>query len=254
MGNCQNLVDCYEFQLFKVVAENFSLWPIAILAVLVWAIRKPEHFSALFNRVESLKIGALEFKLSRQEINISKLNQSLEEVEGAEDNQTSPYTSSGPHAPEEDPEEGRQQIKILAENMDASSSILDGLRNGADEKDVLVAAEFLRTNRNYSMFKSLIACIDRIASDPKLEGLRYLTVWTLASAAHRIVLAAVKNSDIPKLSKDQLVAAQFALNKLGANPHVQKDRADNPKQGIRGPVGYALNWIEIGLKEYSEAK
>ena len=94
--------------------------------------------------------------------------------------------------------------------------------------------------------------IDRIASDPKLEDLRYHTVWTLASAVHRTVIAAVKHSDEPKLTKDQLVAARAAMQKLSNNPHVQWDRPDAPNQGIRGPAKHAVTWIDRGLAKLKD--
>lgn len=258
MENCQTLANCYEFQLFKVIAENFSLWPIVFLitflALLVWAIWNPAQFSALFNRVESVKISGVEVKLSKLEEKFKETNLQLVELEEENSRLNSLYTTFDPDAPKEALEKVRQELKVLAGNMDDSSPILDGLRSGADPEDIFAAAEILRTNRDFSMFDPLIASIDRIASDPKLEGLRYQTVWSLASAAHRIILAAVKHSDDPKLTTAQLETARSALTKLGSNPHVQLDRPDSPKQGIRGPVGYALNWIEIGLEKQLKAK
>jgi hypothetical protein len=67
---------------------------------------------------------------------------------------------------------------------------------------------------------------------------------------HRTVLAAVKHSDLPKLSKEQLKKAKQIMGELHDNPHVQLDSPSAPNQGIRGPSSYALNWIEQGLKKF----
>ncbi|MEY8840165.1 hypothetical protein AB9K41_14160, partial [Cribrihabitans sp. XS_ASV171] len=122
----------------------------------------------------------------------------------------------------------------------------EGLQPGAAPEDVYAAAEILRTRRDLSSFDALVAAVDRIASDPKLEGLRYHTVWTLASAVHYTLIAAIKHTAVPQLSRDQLDRADKAMQKLRDNPHVQQDRPGAPDQGIRGPARYAQDWIAKG--------
>ena len=49
------------FGYFKVVAENFSIWPFLALAVLIWLVRHPEFL----DRLSRFKLGGLEFELEK---------------------------------------------------------------------------------------------------------------------------------------------------------------------------------------------
>lgn len=154
--------------------------------------------------------------------------------------------------PVENLDGARQALKALSGNLEDLSPIVDALKVGASKEELYAAAEILRSRRDFTLFNELLSTVERTASSDTLEGNRYRTVWTLASAIHRTVLAAVKHSKVPRLSKKQLSDAQATMWKLYNNLEVQKDQPDDPKKGIRGPSKYAINWIEKGLAKYDQ--
>ncbi len=240
------------FQYLKLFLENISIWSLIALGLVIWIIRKPERLKAIPRYISSAKLGEFEVQLREVKQKLDETEAHVAELEEENARLNTLYSAFDIHAPVSELEETRQSLKVLAGNLPDTAPIHDGLKPGADPADVYVAAEILRTNRDLTFYDVLVAVIARIAAHPKLEGLRYHTVWTLASALHRMTLAAVKHSDVPKVTKDQLGAARNALTLLRDNPHVQLDCPTNPKQGIRGPAGYALNWVDKGLDKYTD--
>ncbi len=242
--------DDVVYQYLKLFMDYFSVWAVLLLAVLIWLFRNPDTLKELPKYIESAKFGDVELKLRKLEQKLEETESHVSELEQESARLNTLYAGFDPHAPVHELEATRQRLKSLAGDLDDLSPVMDGLRPGADPEDVYAAAEILRARREFSMFDDLVGAVERIASDPELEGLRYHTVWTLASAVHRTVIAAVKHSDVPQLTGAQLTRAQSAMTKLRDNPHVQNDSPDAPNQGIRGPAKYALDWIARGLAKY----
>lgn len=241
------------FQYTKLVLENVSLWALIALGLIIWIMRNPDRLAAIPKYISSAKFGEFEVQLREIQQKLDETEAHVAELEEENTRLSALYSAFDVHAPVSELERTRQELKALAGNLPDPALILDGLRAGASPADVYAAAEMLRTNRDLALFDPLVDCIDRIAADPKLENLRYHTVWTLASAAHRMVLAAVKHSAAPKLSARQLQDARQAMQKLHDNPHVQLDKPGNPKGGIRGPASFALDWIDKGLEKHRTA-
>ncbi|MCA0873606.1 hypothetical protein LCL97_22465 [Seohaeicola saemankumensis] len=248
------MADDAFYQYLKLFMDYFSVWSVLLIAALIWLLRNPDKIKALPNYIESAKIGDVELKLRKLEQKLEETESHVSELEQESARLNTLYAGFDPHAPVHELEVTRQRLKSLAGNLNDLSPVMDGLKPGADPEDVYAAAEILRARREFSMFDDLVSAVDRIASDPVLEGLRYHTVWTLASAVHRTVIAAVKHSDVPQLTGAQLTRARDAMTKLYDNPHVQNDSPDAPNQGIRGPSKYALDWIDRGLAKFDAAE
>ncbi len=242
------------FQYIKLFVENVSVWALIVLGLLIWLLRNPEKLKAIPTYIASARVGEVEIELRELERKLEKTETHVAELAEENIRLKSLYQEFDPHAPLAELETTRQSLRAMAAGMTDTTPILEGLKPGADPADVYAAAVLLRSRRDMAMFDALVECLGRIAAHPKLEDLRYHTVWTLTSAVHLTVIAAVKHSAVPKLSEAQLVAAQNVMNSLLSNEHVRKDRPDNPKAGITGRAVYAKNWIETGLEKHRIAR
>jgi len=244
----------YQFR--KLFMDYFSFWSLIFIGLLIHLFRNPDQMKAFLKAIpkyiSSFRVGDFEVQLNQIEQKLAETESHISVLEDESKRLNELYSKFDVNAPVHELESTRQSLKSLAGNLDDITPVLDGLKPKANPADVYAAAEILRAKRDTSAFDALIEAVDRIASDAKLEQLRYHTVWTLASAVHRSVLAAVKHTDSPRLSVDQLRRAKGAMKKLHDNPHVQLDRPDQPSRGIRGPAMHALNWIEKGLKKYEQ--
>lgn len=240
------------FQYLKLILDYIPFWSVLLLFFVYWAYKNPEWLKKIPNYISSAKIGEFEIQLRKVEQKLAETEQHVSELEEENQKLNDLYAAFDSDASVEALKATRGELKALAGNLEDMEPVLEGLKKGALPEDVYAAAEILRARRDLSVFDKLIDALDRIASDAKLEGLRYHTVWTMASAAHRTILAAVKHSAVPKLSKDQLGRADQVMIKLSENPHVKLDRPDMPKKGIRGPAAYARDWIEKGISKFEK--
>ncbi len=238
------------FQYIKLFVENISLWELIALGLLIWLLRHPEKLKALPRYIASARFGGIEVDLRALEQKLEETESHVAELEEENIRLSSLYEAFNPNAPADELEATRQSLKAMAASMTDTTPILDGLKPGAKAADVYAAAVLLRSRRDISRFDALIDAVERIAAHAKLEGLRYHTVWTLASAVHLTVISAVKHTVVPKLTEAQLQKAQHAMTLLLNNSHVRQDCPDDPKSGITGPATYALNWIGTGLEKY----
>ena len=241
------------FQYTKLLLDYVPFWSLILLGLIIWLARNPGVLKAIPTFVETAKIGQVEVKLREIEEKLEETESHVSELEEENTRLKQLYVAFDADAPAHELHETRQSLKALAGNLNDMTPVLEALKPGADPADVFAAAEILRQKRDLSAFDALVAAIDRIASSPNLEGLRYMTVWTLASALHRTLIVSVKHTNPPKISVEQLRNAKAALLKLRDNPHVQNDQPDDPDRGIRGPAKYALNWVETGLAKYGQA-
>jgi hypothetical protein len=240
------------YKYIKLFMDYFSLWSVMSIGLIIWFVRNPEKLKNIIKYISRAKFGDFEIQLRDVEKKLEETELHVSEIEEENSRLNMLYGEFDIHSPVKDLEKTRQSLKALAGNLGDLSPVINALKPKADHGELYAAAEILRTKRDIGAFDSLINCIDRIASDNKLEQIRFHTVWTLASAVHRTVLSAVKHTDHPKLTVDQLKHAATVMKKLCNNPHVQQDRPDQPEKGIRGPANYSLNWINKGLKKYDE--
>lgn len=238
------------FQYIKLMLDYIPSWLLLLIGLLIYVRRNPNSLDIIPKYISVAKFGEIELQLREVEQKLAETELHVEdlEVENLRLNQL--YANFDVHAPLEELKETRQEMKTLAESLQDIKPALEALKATSDPAEIYAAAEILRAKKDITAFDTIIDALDRIASHSKLQNLRYHTVWTLASAAHRTIIASIKHSNTPKLSYEQLKRAEIVLNKLIENPHVQLDRPDSPDQGIRGPARHALNWIEKGLKKF----
>ena len=244
------MADDPVFQYLKLFLDYAPAWVFLVVGILIWLSQKPQIFSEIAKYVSSAKIGEFEIELREVKAQLAETETQLVELEEENLRLNQLYADFDAHAPTQNLAPTRQELRTLAGNLTDLKPVLSALEPGSSHQEIYAAAEILRQRRDFSAFDTLVSAVDRIASSENLEDIRYHTVWTLASAVHRTVLAAVKHSEKPQLSKEQLENAQRAMRKLHDNPHVQHDRPDAPKQGIRGPASYALDWIAKGLAKF----
>lgn len=233
------------FEVVQLIVEN-SL-QLAAVVLLISVTFRPE----ILKHVSKLKFGEFELEMRELQERIGGLDERVEELQ-------------------EDLELERRQLARLLESYDVDAPVselkpfmqaakaygrttdnLDELHRllgpDAAPEELMVAAVSLREKRSPELFDDLVACLDRLARDPELLGIRLNTVYMLTSALHRVLLASVRDGVPPTPTPEQLQAAAKTLSLLEKNPRVQADRPDAPKKGVRGPLSYAQKWIEKGL-------
>ena len=215
------------------------------LGVLLW--RNRAHAAELPKYISSFKVGGFELELREMKEALMETKETVAVLENelAEERVrfNTILTSFDPHAPVAELEETRIALKSLAPGLTDLKPVLAGLESGATPEALYAAAEVLRNRSDISHFDRLVACIERIAGSPSLEGYRLHTVWTLTSAVHKLLIREVRQTARPHLTVDQLQRADEALAVLQRHPQVLRDRPDNPSQGIRGPAKWARDWI-----------
>ena len=244
------------YQYSKLFLENLSLWPVLILGAVWWLVKHPAVFEKLPDYISRLKIGSVEVELREVKEKLAETQQQVSELENEIELEKSRYDellgSFDPNAPLGDLAKAREALKAMAPSMDDLSPVRQGLSPEASPEQVYAAAEILRTRRDSSLFDDLVSCLDRLADNPDLHGIRLYTVWTLTSALHRTLIADIKHST-PRLTAGQLKRAQAMLEGLTRNPRVLADRPDEPLKGVRGPAKWANDWIKKGLQKLEES-
>lgn len=238
------------YQYLKLVLENVSVWPFLIVAAVWWLARHPSLFEKLPDYISRLKIGSVEVELREVKAKLAETQQQVSELENEIELEKSRYdellAGFDPHAPLGDLAKTREALRAMAPAMDDLTPVRHGLSPDAKPEEVYAAAEIIRTRRDIALFDDLVACLDRLAADANLRGIRLHTVWTLTSALHRTLIANIKHG-APRLSREQLMRAEAMLERLMQNPRVLADRPDDPLKGVRGPAKWAGDWIQKGL-------
>lgn len=240
------------YQYIKLFLEYIPIWAILLIIFVIILRRNPNILTSIPKYISNAKIGEFEIELREVKQTLAETQAQVIEMEAENTRLRDLYKAFDPHLPVHELEPVRQNLKDVAKSIDDLSIVFSGLAFGAEPGEVYASAEILRERRDVAAFGKLVEAVDRIGSHEKLEGLRYHTVWTLASAIHKTVLSAVRNHHIPKLTHEQLSHAKAAIEKLRDNPHVQNDSPESPDSGIRGPCRYALDWIDRGLSKYEK--
>lgn len=231
------------FHYIKLVIENG--WIFLLLLGVLWTWRNP----AIVNRLASVQVGDIKLELR-------ELQQQLEFLQERNAQLGDVISSFDANGPLQGLEAPRGQLKSIATKLKEGdlAQVRAGLKPGARAEEVYAAAEIARARRDPAMFDDLVQCLDRLAADRNLMGIRLHTVWTLTSAVHRTLIADLQHSTQPSLTISQLKAAEAMLERLILNPRVLADRPDMPSKGVRGPAAHAMNWVATGLKQVSGAE
>ena len=230
--------------LLKTLIENVSLWEITLLLCVLWVGKNPQYLKM----IGTIKVGDLEIKMREMEKELANRKDQIEELEQEIENDRRLFGTLldgfDANASLDELAKTRDLIKANAQTITDLDELAEYLQAGASAEALYAAAVTLRERRPTQLFTPLIDCLDRLAGDDELQGIRLNTVWTLASAAHRMLIAAIRDKVQPAIDTAELRRAKRVLKHLEQNPRVQGDRPESPERGVRGPIKYALSWID----------
>ncbi|MEL7466125.1 MAG: hypothetical protein AAFN79_18780 [Pseudomonadota bacterium] len=229
-------------ELARLLIENVDLWELVLLGLLIWIWRNPK----LINRVASFKVGDLEVELRDLKQEVSEQKSEIERLEQEIAIFEAPVPGFDPHAPVGELSEARAAMNARAMQLNDFSEVRKALAHRPPDPTALFNASIiLRKRRPTALFSELVSLLDDLAGHQSLKEIRLNTVWKLTSAAHYILIAAVRDGIEPPISLSELRRARDVLNRLMMNPRVQ---SDDPLSGVATPAKSALKWIETGLK------
>lgn len=244
------------YSYLKLFLENISIWPVLVVGGVWWVARNPGLFERLPDYISRLKIGSVEVDLREVKAQLAETKQQVSELENELEREETRYGELlhgfDANAPAADLAKTREALKAMAPVLDDLAPVRKGLLPGAKPEEVYAAAEIARARRDVALFDDLVACLDRLAVHPNLDGIRLYTVWTLTSALHRTLIADIKHGGA-QLTRTQLEQAQQMLNRLSRNPRVLTDHPGEPLKGVSGPVKWAEDWIRKGLEKLDGA-
>jgi len=229
------------------ILNNSSLWEVSALIVILYLLFNP----SLLKTITRLKIGDLEIELNALKEQVTKGEELINELESELESERRLFEdlldNFDPNAPLKDLVETRRAIKANAKNLEDIVSLKSYLSLDTKPEDLYAAAVSIRERRPASLAPDIITFLGELASDKNLGDFRLNTIWTLTSALHLILLAAIRDNVSPKPDSATLLRADKILHTLETNPRVQADRPDNPMKGIRGPIKHCRTWIKKGL-------
>ena len=235
------------FDYIKLFVENVKLWELIVLAVMIWLSTKPK----ILERITRVKIGDLELELEQLKKDVTDQKNEIRTLEKELENEREIFKEIlegfDPHVPVNELTRTRERLRAYAKTLTDLDEITEHLDPSKGPEELYAAAVMFRERRPTKFVPQLLDCLDSLANSENLLGIRLHTVWTLASALHFTVIASVRDGVEPKIPKKELERAQQVLGRLERNPRVQKDRPDDPKRGVRGPIRYTLDWIKRGL-------
>jgi hypothetical protein len=235
------------YELLKLIIEHVDLWEVTLLLVVVWVARHPEHLKF----IQSIKVGDLEIKIKQLEQEVSTSKDEIRELEQELENDRRLFgdllEGFDAHSPLPQLAKKRELLKAHARTIANVQELADFLTPNATPEELYAAAVTLRERRPTELFGNVVECLNRLAGEDDLGGIRLNTVWTLTSALHLMLIAAVRDGATPEIPATTLREAKALLNRLEQNPRVQDDRPDKPEKGVRGPIKYARAWIDKGL-------
>lgn len=234
------------FEITKLLIEHVHLWEVTILLCVIWLWLNPEYLKM----IQSIKVGDLEIKLKELEKEFNERKEEIQDLESEIENNRRLFGNllDGFEANSslEKLAKTRELLKDNARVLTDIDELAKLLESDATPEELYAAAVTIREKRPIKLFDRLIDCLNRLAEDDNLQGIRLNTVWTLASAAHLILVSAIRSRSL-EINEASLLKAKTVLLRLEINPRVLKDRPDQPHKGVRGPIKNALSWIEKGL-------
>ncbi|TBW34398.1 hypothetical protein EYW49_18335 [Siculibacillus lacustris] len=245
------------FQYIKIGLENITVWPI-ILIFIIWKLySNPKYMERIILYIQKIKIGSFELEFREIKEKLATATQKIVELENEVERNDARFgeivSGVDPYAPLSELAATREALRAVAPSMSDLSAVRAGLRPGASPAELFAAAEVVRTRRDPQFFDDVVACLKRLSADENLEGIRLNTVWSLTSALHKTLVAALKNRSDWPLNERQLIDAKEMLAGLAQHKRVLADRPDAPMKGIRGPIKWANDWIAAGLESMRAA-
>jgi len=231
-------------EILSEILKNTSLWEVVMLLVVIYLLFRPD----LINRITKFKVGDFELELSELKKEVAKGTEKIAELETELEHEKRQFEelldSFDANVPLSELKSIRQSIKAQARNLSEEESLRKHLKKTATPEELYAAAVGIREKRDVSLFPDLIALLDDLSQQKDLGGYRLNTIWTLASAVHKILISVVRDDLKPAPSNDQLIKCKNVLDRLDNHPRVLADRPDKPMKGIKGPIKYSLDWVK----------
>lgn len=134
----------------------------------------------------------------------------------------------------------RADIRQGAAALQSVNFVIDYLKEDATSDQIYTAAQIIRTRPEPRFFVPVVDCIERLASDRELNGVRLHYVYQLVQALHRLLVNEQDHSAKKQIPLDDLRRARDALKKLGSNVRVASDEEANPGRSVRRPINWCL--------------
>ncbi len=235
------------FELLKIIIENVNLWEIILLLVIIWVGRHPEYLKL----IQSIKVGDLEIKIKQLEEEVSSSKDEIRVLEQELENDRRLFGDllEGFDAQTPLPQLAKTRERLIANARTITDlkELSKFLKPSASPEELYAAAVTLRERRPTELFDHIVECLDRLSSAKDLGGIRLNTIWTLTSALHLMLIAAIRDGASPQISTSSLRNAKAMLSRLEQHPKIQGDRPDKPEKGVRGPIKHAQAWIQRAL-------
>lgn len=235
------------FDLLKIIIENVDLWEVILLLVVIWLGRHPEYLKL----IQSIKIGDLEIKIKQLEEEVSSSKDEIHVLEQELENSRRLFgdllEGFDAHSTVSELARSRELLKANARTISDLKELSTFLKPDASPEELYAAAVTLRERRPTELFDDVVECLDRLSAANDLGGVRLNTIWTLTSALHLMLIAAVRDGASPQIPASSLHNAKAMLNRLEQNPRIQTDQPDKPEKGVRGPIKHAQFWIKKAL-------
>ena len=239
--------DLYAY--IALLVENIALWEIMLFVVLIWLARQPD----LLKRISHFKFGGLEIEMQALKNEVESSQSQLEELETELQHERRLFgellDGFDANAPLAELDETRSMLRAHARASGNIDELRDSLNKTCSAEEMYATAVIFRELRPVILIPELSDCLDRLAGQDDLGGIRLNTVWTLTSALHRTLIAAIRDNVAPGVSVAILKRTEQMLTRLELNPRVQADSPERPERGIRGPIKHAREWIKRGLKD-----
>lgn len=232
------------FRYIELFLNNFSLWPLIAAAALIWLLRQPN----LLGRITKFSFGGFAIELEKLREELEENREQIISLESEIERNRRAFSDIlegfDPNAPLEKVVHTRNLLTANARALKDLSAVREMLSASASAEQIYAAAVTLRERRATEFYPDVVLCLDRLADQPNLGGIRLNTIWTLVSALHRMLIASIRDGIKPSLSNEQLKRSKAVLKKLAVNPRVLLDRPDAPEKGVLGPLKLALRWID----------
>jgi len=239
-------IDPY-FPYVRLALETLVSWPVLALAVVVLLVRNPR----ILERIASVDVAGVKVEMKELRRELADSRRDVEELKDEVAAEREMYLAAigevDVDAPVGELVQTREALKARARTLQ-DPDLVPRMLTGADRpEEVYGAAIAIRAKPRPEYFRPAVACLERLAGDPDLKGVRLNFVWTLVKAVHEMLIQDLKHAPAPQLPRADLEYARSVLQALRDNPRIVDDRPEQPDKGVRGPIRWALRWIDKGL-------
>lgn len=214
-------------------------WPVLASVCIVYLVRNPK----LIERIVSVDVAGVKVQLSELQTRITEQDQKIENLDQdlSEAKALLDLAEGASGRPVLDLQQTRADVRQGAAALQNVDFVTQVLTQAATPDQIYTAAQVIRARPEPKLFVPVVSCLSRLSSDANLQDVRPHFVYQLVQALHRLLVNDQDHSARPLLSREDLVNARLALQKLWDNPRVVADEEKHPGKSIRRPTGWCLN-------------